>query len=406
MIDMQFPVNSFDRLDTQDGLRVVHVVLALEPGGLERIVIDLVREGQSFGQSASVVCLERPGLLAPEVEGLGAPLFCAEKRPGLRPEVIGRLRTLFRIVQPHVVHTHQVGALCYAGPAARRAGVPVVVHTEHGKNYAARRRTRLLGRLAGRYAQRFYCVSGDIAEEVTSFGIVPCDKVVVVPNGIDAARFEEQGAADEVRRELKIPASAPVVGAVGRLNEIKRYDLLIRAFAQLKTCRGDAHLVFVGDGSCRRQLQELSAELLPADCVHFVGFQPSPERFLHAMDVMALTSRSEGMPLAVLEAWAARVPVVASRVGGVPELIVDEQTGLLVEFGDIAALASAIARLLAEAALAAHVRDTAHARIVARYSLEQMAANYQRQYEELYRVSCALEETSTSHSRRQRQFSR
>ena len=395
-----------DMLDEAEGLRVVHVVLSLDLGGLERLVIDLVREGRTFGQLASVVCLERPGLLAAELEAMRVPVFCVEKRPGLRPEIFRRLRKLFRVLQPDVVHTHQIGALCYAGPSARRFGVPVVVHTEHGKNYASRRRTRWLGRLAGRYAQRFFCVSRDIAEELRACRIVPKTKIAVAPNGIDIAQFRDPAARTDVRRELGIPQSAPVIGALGRLTEIKRHDLLIRAFARLKLRSPDARLLLVGDGPRRSELEQLAAELLPPDCVHFLGYQSAPGRCLQAMDVLAMSSRSEGMPLAVLEAWAAGVPVAASRVGGVPELIADELTGLLTEFGDVEGLANALERLLSDRTLAQRIRDAAGKRVELHYSLSQMAANYQREYEELLSASAPADVSSAWDESRQRLLSR
>lgn len=395
-----------DMLDEAEGLRVVHVVLSLDLGGLERLVIDLVREGRTFGQLASVVCLERPGLLAAELEAMRVPAFCVEKRPGLRPEIFRRLRKLFRVLQPDVVHTHQIGALCYAGPSARRVGVPVVVHTEHGKNYASRRRTRWLGRLAGRYAQRFFCVSRDIAEELRACRIVPKTKIAMAPNGIDIARFRDPAARTDVRLELGIPQSAPVIGALGRLTEIKRHDLLIRAFARLKLRSPGARLLLVGDGPRRSELEQLAAELLPPDCVRFLGYQSAPGRFLQAMDVLAMSSRSEGMPLAVLEAWAAGVPVAASRVGGVPELIADELTGLLTEFGDVEGLANALERLLSDRTLAQRIRDAAGKRVELHYSLSQMAANYQREYEELLSASAPADVSSAWDDSRQRLLSR
>src|SRR5208337_2646319 len=131
-------------------VRVVHVVLSLDIGGLERIVADLVRVGRALGQIPSVICLERPGTLAAQVESLGVPVLCADKPPGLRLETIGRVRELLRQLRPDVLHTHQIGALVYAGPAARRERIPVVVHTEHTNTIARHRslsrqfRTRLL----------------------------------------------------------------------------------------------------------------------------------------------------------------------------------------------------------------------------------------------------------------------
>src|SRR5262249_19617615 len=135
-------------------LRIAHVVLSMDFGGLESIVLDLGREGRRLGQDVAVGCLERPGGLAQQVEAQGGRLASFHKPPGVCLDLFGRLRSLFRELRLDVVHTHQIGALFYAGPAARRAGVPVVVHTEHGKHYDQPSRTRWLARLAGRSASR------------------------------------------------------------------------------------------------------------------------------------------------------------------------------------------------------------------------------------------------------------
>ena len=196
-------------------LRVTHVVVSLDTGGLERIVIDLLRFGLAGGNNPSVICLERPGNLASQVESLGIPLFCVNKRPGLRFSTVSRLRSLFKELQPDVVHTHQIGALLYAGPAARRERIAAVVHTEHINNVAKSRslnrriRTRLLWRLAGTFADRFCCVAEDIAAEARSYRTVPEKKLSVVLNGIDTAAFNEAGDTDSLRRELKIPPPVP-----------------------------------------------------------------------------------------------------------------------------------------------------------------------------------------------------
>lgn len=364
-------------------LRIVHAVLSLDMGGLERIVVDLAREGKQHGHTVSIVCLERPGTLARQAQALGVPVCCAYKRPGVRLRVRGEVADQLAQLRPDVVHTHQVTALFYAGPAARRVGVPLVVHTEHGKHYAARWRTRLLGRLAGRHARRFFCVSQDIADEVNGFRVVDAAKVCVVPNGIDIERFARRGAGGSLRQSLGIPASAPVVGTVGRATEIKRQDALLRAFARLRERFPDAHLLLVGDGPLLPQLKQLADELGVGKAAHFPGNQLQPEKYLHLMDVFALTSRSEGMPVSVLEAWASGVPVVAAAVGGLPEMIRHGETGLLYPPGDenglVASLTDILGRPDAARRLAAagrrHVEDT--------FSRQRMFGVYERHYREL-----------------------
>jgi len=365
-----------------DAIRVVHVVLSLDVGGLERMVLDLVREGTRRGQHVSVACVERPGTLASAVEAMGARVVCVDKRAGLRPSSIGRLAMAFRELRPDVVHTHQLTALAYAGPAALAVGGPVV-HTEHGKHFASRRRTRLLGRLAGRFVARFLCVSSDIAAEVEAYRIVPRRKIGVVANGIDTARFEIHAGRESTRAALGIAADAIVVGTVGRLNEVKRQDRLIRAFARVRETSPTAQLLLVGDGILMADLRKLAVDLKIESSVHFAGYQTEPEKFLGAMDLFALTSRSEGMPLAILEAWAAGVPVVASRVGGVPEMMADGQTGLLFDPEDENALVAAMGRLIANRDLRRAMVEAGRALVIEKYDLRVMAANYERHYREL-----------------------
>lgn len=375
-------------------LRVLHAVLTLDAGGLERVVVDLVRTGAETGQEVAVVCLDRPGTLAAQAEAAGARIYSVGRQPGERLSVLVRLDRVLTTFRPDVVHTHQIGALLHMGPVTRRRGLRAVVHTEHGKHYAARRRLRVIGRLAGWFAARFCCVSRDIAAEVLRCRIVPRRKVRVVPNGIDTKRFARGGPAAELRAALGIPLESPVVGTVGRLTEIKRHDVLLRAFAAVRERIPAARLLIVGDGQLREQLEALSRELGVAPAVHFAGYRASAEEYFRVLDVFALTSRSEGTPLAVLEACASGVPVVASAVGGLPDIVTHGRTGLLFPAGDVAALAGTLAGLLADPQARERLAGEAQRDVAARYGLERMAAEYRRQYQELLgpparRVRCA-----------------
>jgi glycosyltransferase involved in cell wall biosynthesis len=370
-------------------LAVTHAVLTLDVGGMERVVLSLIRGGRSLGQEVSVLCLERPGVLAPAAEAAGAKVVAlglsgGRRRPGASRAIGEALRGL----GPDVVHTHQIGALFHIGPTARRSGAPVVAHTEHGDHLSRAKavrkaRMRLVMALAARHAGRFFVVSAVISEAVAASGVVPGRKLAVVPNGIDTRAFagdDLAAGAASVRAELGIPAGAPVVGTVGRLAEVKRQDVLIRGFAAALGRFPDARLLIVGDGPLRGELRQLAGSLGLADRAHFVGYRPHPERFLRAMDVFALTSRTEGMPLSILEAWAAGVPVVASRVGGIPGLVEHGRTGLLVDPGDPQALANALAGLLGDPSLAGRITDAARSRVSDEFGLDVMAATYEAHY--------------------------
>jgi glycosyltransferase involved in cell wall biosynthesis len=360
-------------------LSVTHVVLSLEIGGLERVVADLAREGRNLGQTISVLCLERTGTLAKEVEALGTRVECLNKSPGVRLGLVRDIAAKLRELKPDVVHTHQVGALFYCSRAMRKSNVPILVHTEHGKHYSSRWRTRLLGRLAGRRADRFFCVSSDIALEVRCCHIVNPAKIVIVPNGIDVERFRPQ-PGDGLRAKLNIPTESPVIGAIGRLSEIKQQHILLRAFAQIATATPNARLLIVGDGPLRQELESLARTLGVAPRVHFVGYQPQPEKFLAIMDIFALTSRSEGMPLSVLEAWAAGVPVIASAVGGLPELIGAGGAGVLFPSGDVLALAARLRELFSSPQARAELARRGSKVVRESYSASRMSEEYHRHY--------------------------
>ncbi len=373
-----------------DALRVTHVVLSLDVGGLERVVLDLVRRGRSLGQRPAVICLERRGELAGDAEAAGAEVICLGKPPGIRPEVVGRIAVALRGLGPGAIHTHQIAALFYAGPAARLLGSRSIVHTEHGDHLArcvgpsARARARLLRAIAGRQAARFVCVSGAIAESVMQLGAVPRRRVSVVPNGIDTSAGPGPGAAGraEALGTLGLGPSGPVIGTLGRLAEVKRQDVLIRGFARILPAHPGARLVLIGEGPERPALLELARSLGLGDRVHLAGYRADPERLLATLDAFALTSRSEGMPLAILEAWSAGVPVVASRVGGIPALVRDGVDGLLFEPGDVDGLASRLLGLLGDPALARRIGRAGRSRATSEFDSSIMASAYDRLYRE------------------------
>jgi len=369
----------------EQSLRVTHVVLSLECGGLEHVVVDLVSGGQARGQQVSVICLEQKGVLAKQLEDAGVTVHCCHKPSGLHIRRMRReLRRLLLEVRPDVVHSHQLGALFYAGPVSKSIGTAAVVHTEHGKHFEHRAKTRWLGRYAARFADRYCCVSRDIAADVIRHRIASPSKVQVVPNGIDTGRFGQVAEdACGIKAELGIPGASQIVGTVGRLAEIKRQDLLIHAFARLREMVPAAHLLLVGEGPERQSLEALAKELSVADSVHFAGYREDRERLLHIMDVFVLPSRSEGMPLSVLEAWAAGVPVLASRVGGLPELIDDGRTGRLVAGDDPHRWAQAIATLIADSAPTRDMTAAAKAVVEEQFSRSAMVQAYEQRYRDV-----------------------
>jgi len=367
-----------------DRLHVLHVVLSLVCGGMEQVVVDLARLGVEAGQQVDVLCLESPGELAPLLEEMGVPVHCLTKQPGLQLGLRSKIKCLLRSIRPNVIHTHQIGSLFYTGPPARQCGIRAIVHTEHGQEYASRWQTRWLGRLAARHASRFFCVSDDTARHVLRHHVVPQYKIQIIYNGIDIQRFAAATSArQEIRQAFGIGPEGLMVGTVGRLSTIKRQDLLIRAFARVQEKVAGAHLLLVGDGPKRQELTDLAENLGLATTVHFTGYRPDRERYLAALDLFALTSDSEGTPLALLEAWATGLPVVVTTVGGLPELVQEGSTGLLVPPRDVDALAEALIGLLASEPRRLDLGGKGKDLVRARFDQKQMAAQYAEHYTEL-----------------------
>lgn len=377
----------FSQIPRAAGRHIVHGVLSLDLGGLERLVLDLVKFGIKRGDWVTVVCIEKPGRLADVARELGAGVITLNKPCGRSSLAVEQATRLLAELKPDVLHTHQIGALWYLGQAAARTGLGCVVHTEHSdhvrqaRTWLGKVRARYLWWRGGRLAARVCCVSADVAAAMCRWGTVPAGRVSVVANGIDTELYGNRRGVGCDRDGGARPAGEVVIGTVGRLNEVKRQGLLVEAFARLAGEFSALRLLLVGDGPERDALEGQVKRLGIADRVTFAGFQANPEEFLRKMDVFALTSRHEALPLSLLEAWASELPVVASAVGGIPAVVKQGETGVLFPSGDCGALVGLLRKILRDKALAARLGERGRAEVVDKYSLQRMADDYERQYE-------------------------
>lgn len=363
--------------------RVLHCVLSLDCGGLEQLVVQLSRGSLARGDRVEVLCLEKPGMLAHDLQQSGVTVYCINKTKGLHFNKTRRgIRELLSSMQPDVIHTHQIGVLFHVGMAVRKLGIPII-HSEHGKHYESSIRRRWLGRIAARFTRCFVCVSSDIAKSVLKWRIAPAKRLRVIDNGIDIEQFSTAVDRDIVRSELKIPGGTFIIGTVGRLADVKRQDVLIRAFAGLSSRNRNVHLIIVGEGPRRESLQCLISSLNIADRVHMVGYRSDRARFLKAMDIFALTSESEGMPLVVLEAWASGLAVICSHVGGLTKMIRSGENGLLFPTGDHLELSNQFAELIANEQLRNRIAMNGNSEVRAAYSVDKMTGQYHDLYREV-----------------------
>lgn len=296
-----------------------------------------------------------------------------------------RLFHMMRSISPLIVHTHTAKAGALGRLAARLAGVPVVVHTFHGHVFSGywgptiSRMAIAVERLLARFATAIVTVSATVRRELIVHRIAPAEKIHVLPLGLDLDALNSCASRrGEFRAEMGIDAGVPLVGAVGRLVPIKNQQLLLRAAGRLVSDGFHGRFVIVGDGELAERLQQLAQQLGVADRTVFTGWRRDLEKIYADLDVLVNTADNEGTPVALIEAMAARVPVVATAVGGVPDMIDAERTGFLVTAGDLDGLVEAIEKALDAPT---DLIDAAHNYVMEHHNLEQMltrAANLYR----------------------------
>ena len=292
-----------------------------------------------------------------------------------------------------IVHTHTSKAGLLGRIAARLARVPVVIHTPHGHvfyGYYGTLITRCfvwMERFAAPLADRIIALTTADRDEHVNFGIADVDRFAVIHSGVDFARLEsDRTSRTEVRRQLRLSDRVLAIATVGRLTAIKGQDVLLRAFAhvcsRLSPDEGGLRLVLVGDGEERDALEELALSLGISELVVFAGWREDTGDVLRALDIFVLPSINEGMGKALVEAMHVGLPCVATRVGGVPELIAHGREGLLVEPGNSHELGAALLRLIGDAE--ERQRLGQKARVTARaYSVEDMVEKIEDLYEQV-----------------------
>lgn len=372
----------FSRLNV--GGPSVHVILltaGLEDRGYEtRLVIgqESPREGNLFDLAArkGVDCIALPGL-------------GREVRPWRDLRALIGLYRMMRRFRPQIVHTHTAKAGMLGRLAARAARVPVVVHTFHGhvlRGYFGPLTTafyRAVERRLGASSDVLVAVSDAVKRDLVALGVAPAAKIRVIPLGLDLEPLASTLPRGSLRREAGVPDGAPLVGIVGRLAPIKDVGTFLRAAAAVRAAIPAARFAVVGDGEERAPLEAERTRLGLDDCVFFHGWRRDMAAVYGDLDVVVNCSRNEGTPVALIEALAAARPVVATRVGGTPDLLGEGRRGLLVPAGDAAALAAGIVDALrgSEAVLARAREGQAY--VLAHHSSRRLVDDIDALYREL-----------------------
>jgi glycosyltransferase involved in cell wall biosynthesis len=360
----------------------MHVVSTLKRGGIEVFVTELIRRSDPGRFRMSVCCLSECDGLGDVLRGAGAAvLYCPYKSPGVLTLLL-HLSRLFRAEDVDVVHSHVGSFTVWVALAARLARVAAVVATYHNTyRYPHRRLSAAYLRVAKAIATRQVAVSHAVAEWLERYyGLRGLE---VLYCGVDTGKFTPRAPEDvaAIREALGIPCGTRVVGTVCALSMQKDPRTFLRvAQTVVELLEAPVRFLVVGDGLMRAELESFARHLGLSGTVAFLGVRPDVELLMAVMDVFVLTSRWEGLPITLLEAQASGLPVVASRVPGVCEAVVEGETALLAEVGDASGFADHVLRILRDPELARSLGRAGRKLVLSRFGLEASVKRYQSLY--------------------------
>lgn len=379
---------------------VVHLVYRLDIGGLETLLVDTINRMPAERYRHAVVCLTDYTDFARRITRPGVALFALYKPPGAAPRTHLDLWRLLRRLRPAILHTYNLGTIEYAATALL-AGVPARVHAEHGRDagdpQGLNRKHNLLRRLVAPCIDRIVPVSRDLHAWLQGTVGIAGRKLHPIGNGVDTERFRPALPGESGAEAWEDDKDAFVIGSVGRLQDVKDQATLVTAFALL--CRmlpqERLRLVLVGDGPLRAALSAQVQASGLEDRIWLAGARADVAPVMRGFSLFALSSIAEGTPVTLLEAMASGLPVVATAVGGIPDLVPDGACGALVPPSNPEAMARALAGYVRDRARARDHGLAARARVEQHYSMHAMLAAYLALYDGLLQSKNNVNEAIT-----------
>ena len=358
---------------------ILQLLVALRPGGAERLALNILEQGKGRFRGLVAGLYYPPGELADVAKALGLPSVALRAETRSRLAGIHELLKLLRREQVTLLHIQAAWLLPYALPAAWLARVPMV-YTEHASHsLATMPKLRLFTRCAAPFIRNIVCVSPQLADFFQTMGIA-ARRLTVIPNGVNLSDFTPDGSVQALPWSEASGEKPFVFGTVGRLTEAKDHAVLLQAFARLSERHPRARLLLVGDGELRRETEMLVHELELAGKVRLAGTCTNIPACLRAMDVFTLSSKREGMPMAVLEAMGCGLPVISTDVGDIASLNNAGPHIHLVPARDVPALAGAMERMLIDRSYREALGAKGRQHVLNHYGSRAMAEKYIRLY--------------------------
>ncbi len=388
MVTEEGQLRSPDMTTRPTGATVCHLVHSLGVGGAEILAARIGRR-LSGAYRFLYVCLDGLGPLGEDLVREGFAVHVLTRRPGVDLRCVGRLAGLLRRMKVDVIHAHQYTPFSYAVLARLLCRRPAILFTEHGRWFPdfPRFKRIIANRLLLERRDEVVGVGEAVRQALIRNEGFPAPRVATIYNGIDLSDYSR--IPDDripIRRKLGIDLDDFVLIQVARLDALKDHATAIRALAHVAENRSDVKLVLVGEGPEEKSIRQLSQDLGLEDQIRWLGLRTDVPRLLAAADLALLTSVSEGIPLTLIEAMAARLPIVATNVGGVGEVVENGRTGLLVSSRDAEALSQQILTLAGDRERCQRMGRLGFERVSNCFTEGQMHAGYLRLYDEMLRV--------------------
>jgi glycosyltransferase involved in cell wall biosynthesis len=364
---------------TDQRTHIMQVTFGMVIGGLERVVMELCRHVDPSLYRLSICCIGERGPLADVMEAEGVEVIVCQNQSRAAKYMRGlELAKLFRDHRVDLIHSHHTPALIDSTIGARLTRRPLV-HTDHGKLYPTSWRWRMLEQTASRFAARVVAVSECSRRDLVERQGIASGKVDVIYNGLDL-KPPRSAPLDSLRRELGASPSDFIIGTAARLEEQKGLELLLDAARQALQVEPRLRIVIVGGGTREAALREYAQSLGIESRVLITGYRIDAVTLMSAFDCFVQTSHWEAMPMALLEAMALQKPVIATAVGGVPEVVKDGQTGFLLQGREPAVLADLIVGMVRDETAARAMGEAGRQRYRDQFTSERMIARYEDLY--------------------------
>jgi glycosyltransferase involved in cell wall biosynthesis len=363
-------------------LRIMQVTHDLGIGGLPRVVADICKHIDKTRFDISVSCLRGLGEYAEELEENGIKVYRVPPSKNNKVDYLSflKLHGLLRGKGIDILHTHNIHPFIDGTLAGKMGGIPVNIHTDHARDFPDKRRYMLAERILSHFVEKIVAVSEATKQKLISYEKIKADKITVIRNGIDHEKFNVRINQEEKKKELGAKDCYPILGIGVRLAKQKGIIYLLNALPKIVREFPKLMLLIAGYGEEENELKQEVVKLGIDHHVRFLGPRLDMPEILSILDVYVLPSIWEGLPLVVLEAMAARKPIVATAVDGTKEAVIHGHSGLLVPPQNPGALAEAILQVSRDKALALFLAKNAYNRFLEHFTVRKMVSRYEELY--------------------------